>query len=114
MKICIVGAGAIGGMVGVRLAQAGEDVTFIIRGANLEAARKHGIRLIMEDGGEIVIDPVKATDRLAEAGPQDIVILAMKAHQLPPVAAEIPCLFNRETLVLTLQNGIPWWYFSKN
>jgi 2-dehydropantoate 2-reductase len=114
MKICIVGAGAIGGMVGVRLAQAGEHVTFIIRGANLEAARKSGMKLINEDGTEIHIDPVKATDRLADAGPQDIVILAMKAHQLPPVAAEIPCLFNSETLVLTLQNGIPWWYFSKN
>jgi len=114
MKLCIVGAGAIGGMVGVRLAQAGEDVTFIIRGANLEAARKSGMKLIMEDGAEILIDPVKATDRLAEAGPQDVVILAMKAHQLPPIAAELPCLFHPDTLVVTLQNGIPWWYFYKN
>jgi 2-dehydropantoate 2-reductase len=114
MKICIVGAGAIGGMVGIKLAQAREDVTFIIRGANLEAARKSGIRLIMEDGAESVIDPVKATDRLAEAGQQDIVILAMKAHQLPPVAAGLPCLFNPDTLVVTLQNGIPWWYFYKH
>jgi 2-dehydropantoate 2-reductase len=114
MKICIVGAGAIGGMVGVKLAQAGEDVTFIIRGANLEAARKSGIKLIMEDGAEILINPVKATDRLAEAGPQDIAILAMKAHQLPPVAAEVPGLFNPDTLVVTLQNGLPWWYFYKN
>ena len=114
MKLCIVGAGAIGGMVGVKLALAGEDVTFIIRGANLEAARKSGIKLIMEDGTECLINPVKATDRLAEAGPQDIVILAMKAHQLPPVAAEIRCLFGPDTIVVTLQNGIPWWYFYKN
>ncbi len=114
MKLCIVGAGAIGGMLGVKLAQAGEDVTFVIRGANLEAARKSGIKLIMEDGTESLINPAQATDRLADAGPQDIVILAMKAHQLPPVAAEIPCLFNPDTLVVTLQNGIPWWYFYKN
>jgi 2-dehydropantoate 2-reductase len=114
MKICIVGAGAIGGMVGVKLAQAGEDVTFIIRGANLEAARKYGIKLIMDDGTESLIDPVNATDHIAEAGPQDVVILAMKAHQLPPVAAEIPSLFHPDTLVVTLQNGLPWWYFYKN
>lgn len=113
MKLCIVGAGAIGGMLGVKLAQAGEDVTFIVRGANLEAARKSGIRLIM-DGTESLINPVKATDSLAEAGPQDVVILAMKAHQLPPVAAELPSLFKPDTLVVTLQNGIPWWYFYKN
>jgi 2-dehydropantoate 2-reductase len=114
VNICIVGAGAIGGMVGVKLAQSGEDVTFIIRGANLEAARKSGIKLIMEGGSETVIHPVKATDRLAEAGPQDIVILAMKAHQLPLVAAELPCLFIPETIVVTMQNGLPWWYFYKN
>lgn len=114
MKICIVGAGAIGGMLGVKLAQTGEDVTFIIRGANLEAARKSGIKLIMEDGTETLVNPVKATDRLADAGPQDVVILAVKAHQLPPVAAELRCLFKPETVVVTLQNGIPWWYFYKN
>jgi 2-dehydropantoate 2-reductase len=114
MKLCIVGAGAIGGMVGVKLAHAGEDVTFVIRGANLEAARKSGIKLIMEDGTECLINPVKATDRLADVGPQDVVILAMKSHQLPPVAAEIPSLFKPDTLVMTLQNGIPWWYFYKN
>jgi 2-dehydropantoate 2-reductase len=114
MKLCIVGAGAIGGMVGVKLAQAGDDVTFIIRGANLEAARKSGMKLIMEDGSETVINPVKATDRLAEAGPQDVVILAMKAHQLPPVAAELASLFNPDSIVVTMQNGLPWWYFYKN
>jgi 2-dehydropantoate 2-reductase len=114
MKLCIVGAGAIGGMLGVKLAHAGEDVTFIIRGANLEAARKSGIKLIMEDGTECLIDPVTATDRLADVGPQDIVILAMKAHHLPPVAAELPRVFGPDTLVVTLQNGIPWWYFCKN
>jgi 2-dehydropantoate 2-reductase len=68
MKICIVGAGAIGGMLGVRLALAGEDVTFIARGANLEALTNQGMRLIMEDGTEHCARPVKATDRIADAG----------------------------------------------
>ncbi len=114
MKLCIVGAGAIGGMLGVKLARAGEDVTFIIRGANLDAARKNGIKLIMEDGTETLISPVKATDSLNEPGPQDIVFLAMKAHQLPPVAGSLCGLFSPDTIVVTLQNGIPWWYFYKN
>jgi len=82
VKIAIIGAGAIGGYVGVKLALAGEDVTFIVRGANLEAIRKKGMKLIMHDGTEHVADNVKATNNYAEAGPQDLVILAMKAHQL--------------------------------
>jgi len=114
MKICIVGAGAIGGMVGVKLTQVGEDVTFVIRGANLDAAKKNGIRLITQDGSDDLVYPVKATDSLAEAGLQDIVILAMKAHQLPPVAGGLRSLFRPDTDVVTLQNGIPWWYFQKN
>ena len=111
MRICIVGAGAIGGMLGVQLSLAGEEVTFICRGANLEAARRDGIRLILENGTERHAFPVNATDRIAEAGLHDLVILAMKAHQLPPVAAEVRLLLGPETMVVTLQNGIPWWYF---
>src|SRR5262249_56518222 len=86
MKVCIVGAGAIGGMLGVKLALAGEDVTFICRGAHLEAVRKQGLKLIMEDGTEHLVYPAKATDRIAEAGVNDIVIPAMKAHQVAPAA----------------------------
>jgi 2-dehydropantoate 2-reductase len=100
-------------MVGVKLALAGEDVTFIMRGANLDAARRSGIKLIMEDGAENLLFPVKATDSLAEPGPQDLVILGMKAHQLPPVAKDVRSLLGPDTIVLTLQNGIPWWYFFK-
>jgi 2-dehydropantoate 2-reductase len=114
MKNCIVGAGAIGGMLGVELALAGEDVTFVSRGANLEAIKKHGLRLIREDGTERVVHPVQATDSLAEAGPQDLVILGMKAHQVAPVAKDLRSLFGPDTLVVTLQNGIPWWYFHKH
>ena len=111
MKICIVGAGAIGGMLGVQLCLAGEDVTFICRGANLEAARRDGIRLILEDGTERHACPVNATDKIAEAGVHDLVILAMKAHQVAPVAGEMRSLLGPETMVVTMQNGIPWWYF---
>ena len=111
MNVCIVGAGAIGGMVGVQLALAGEEVTFICRGANLEAAREQGIRLILEDGSERHACPVAATDRIADAGVQDLVILAMKAHQVSGVTGELYRLFHDDTIVLTMQNGIPWWYF---
>ncbi|MGA8349934.1 MAG: 2-dehydropantoate 2-reductase N-terminal domain-containing protein, partial [Isosphaeraceae bacterium] len=111
MKICIVGAGAIGGMIGIQLALAGEQVTFICRGANLKAARQDGIRLILEDGTERHACPVTATDHIAEAGVQNVVILALKAHQVAGVASEVRALFGRDTIVVTMQNGIPWWYF---
>lgn len=114
MKIAIIGAGAIGGYVGVKLALAGEDVTFIVRGANLEAIRKKGMKLIMHDGAEHVAADVKATDDYAEAGPQDLVILAMKAHQVEAVAKDLPRLLGLETAVVTMQNGIPYWYFHKH
>ena len=114
MKICIVGAGAIGGMMGARLALAGEDITLIARGSHLEAIRQNGLKLIEEDGAEHVAKNVKATSRLSEAGKQDIVILALKAHQVEPIATELPALFGPDTIVVTTQNGIPWWYFQKH
>ena len=114
MKIAIIGAGAIGGYVGVKLALAGEDVTFIVRGANLDAIRRNGMKLIMHDGSEHVAADVKATNNYAEAGPQDVVILAMKAHQVEAVAPELPKLFGPHTTVVTMQNGIPYWYFHKH
>jgi 2-dehydropantoate 2-reductase len=114
MKIAIVGAGAIGGYVGVRLALAGEDVTFMVRGANLEAIRKNGMKLVMGDGTEHVARNTKATNDYAAAGPQDIVILAMKAHQVEAVTNDVPKLFGPDTVVVTMQNGIPYWYFHKH
>ncbi|HZW29231.1 MAG TPA: 2-dehydropantoate 2-reductase [Isosphaeraceae bacterium] len=113
LKTCIVGAGAIGGMLGVQLALAGEHVTFISRGANLEAVRRNGLRLILDDGTESLAQPVMATESLAEAGPQDLVILSVKAHQVPAMAQDLPVLFGPDTIVVTMQNGIPWWYFLK-
>ena len=112
MSIAIVGAGAIGGFLGVRLAHAGEDVTFIARGANLEAIRANGMRLIEEDGSEIHVKNLHATKSMAEAGVQDVVLLTVKAHQVGPIAADLHHLIGPETLVVTMQNGIPWWYFS--
>ncbi|MEW6332111.1 MAG: 2-dehydropantoate 2-reductase [Pseudomonadota bacterium] len=114
MKICIVGAGAIGGLMGAKLALAGEEVTLIARGVHLEAMQKNGLKLIEEDGSEHVAKNVKATSRMAEAGKQDLVILALKAHQVEPIAKEIPAMFHDTTAVVTTQNGIPWWYFQKH
>jgi 2-dehydropantoate 2-reductase len=111
LKIAIIGAGAIGGYVGTRLALAGADVTFIARGANLEALRSRGIRLLSADGTEEIAPKVKATNDYAAAGAQDVVILAMKAHQLEAVASEVPKLFGPDTVVVPMQNGIPYWYF---
>jgi 2-dehydropantoate 2-reductase len=114
MKIAIVGAGAIGGLVGARLALAGEQVTFLVRGANLLAIRNKGIRLIEADGVEKVAADVVATDDYARAGPQDVVILALKAHQVAAVAPQLPLLFGPDTVVVTMQNGIPFWYFHRH
>jgi 2-dehydropantoate 2-reductase len=114
MKVAIIGAGAIGGYVGVKLALAGETVTFIVRGANLAAIRRDGMKLIMADGTEHVARKVQATNDYAEAGPQDLVILALKAHQVEAVAGELPKLFGPDTVVVTMQNGIPYWYFHQH
>ena len=114
MKIAIIGAGAIGGYVGVKLALAGEDITFIVRGANLEAIRRRGMRLVLSDGSEHVARDVKATNDYVASGPQDLVILAMKAHQLQAVADDVPKLFGNDTAVVTMQNGIPYWYFHQH
>jgi 2-dehydropantoate 2-reductase len=114
LKIAIIGVGAIGGYVGIRLALAGEDVTFIARGPNLEALRSRGIRLVTADGSEQIVPTVKATNDYAAAGPQDIVILAMKAHQVEDCAREVPKLFGPDTVVVPMQNGIPYWYFHRH
>ncbi|BEP60126.1 2-dehydropantoate 2-reductase [Variovorax sp. V213] len=114
MKIAVIGAGAIGGLVGAKLALAGDDVTFIVRGKNLDAIATNGFKLIGADGSEQVARSVKATDRYDQAGPQDIVILAMKAHQVEAVANDVPKLFGPETVVVTMQNGIPFWYFHNH
>jgi 2-dehydropantoate 2-reductase len=110
MKICIYGAGAVGGLIGARLALAGHDVSMIARGPHLAAMRENGL-VLHSRGGEHRVTPV-CTDDPAELGPQDYVILAMKAHTLPAAAGGVIPLLGRETAVLTIQNGLPWWYFQ--
>ena len=114
MKICVVGAGSIGGLLGVKLALAGEDVTLIARGKHLEAIQRDGLRLSNQDGSSEVASDVRATSDMRSCGPQDLVILGLKAHQIEPVVDEIRTLFGPDTMVLTTQNGLPWWYFQRH
>jgi 2-dehydropantoate 2-reductase len=114
MKVTIVGAGAIGAYVGTRLALAGDEVTFIARGANLEAIRARGVRLVSSDGSEEVATNVRVTSDYAEVGPQDMVVLTIKAHQVEAVAPQVPQLFGPDTIVVPMQNGIPYWYFYRH
>ncbi|MDB6086824.1 MAG: apbA, partial [Gammaproteobacteria bacterium] len=88
-------------------------MTFIARGANLDALRTRGIKLISADGSEEAVPRVQATDDYGATGPQDVVVLAMKAHQMDTVAREVPKLFGPDTVVVPMQNGIPYWYFHK-
>ena len=111
MKIAIIGAGAIGGFVGLRLALACEQVTFIARGATLDALRARGLKLIGADGKEEHLAHVRATDNYAKAGSQDLVILALKAHQVESVVHDLPKLLGPDTVIVPMQNGIPFWYF---
>jgi len=112
MRIAIVGTGAIGGLLAARLARAGEQVCVVARGAHLEAIRAHGLKLIDAEG-EHVTRPA-ASSRLADLGAQDCVALGVKAHQVGDVAADVAAALGPETIVLTAQNGVPWWYFHKS
>ncbi len=113
MKICVVGAGAIGGYLGTRLSLAGEEVTFIARNHNLAAINEHGFRLQLEDGSELHATQVRAVKRCAEAGPQDAVLLTVKAHQVRDLLPDLRDLLGPQTSVVTMINGIPWWYFHQ-
>ncbi len=113
MKICVVGAGAIGGLLGARLAKAGEEVTLVARGPQLEALKNNGLRFIEEDGSEFVVRP-KAVGNIREAGPQDLIVLGMKAHQVAAVVDDLAAAYTDDTMVLTAQNGFPYWYFMKH
>jgi 2-dehydropantoate 2-reductase len=112
MTFAVVGAGAIGGFLGARLASAGFPVTFIARGKTLEAIRARGFTIIEEDGSRH--SPAVQAASFAEAGRYDYILLALKAHQVGQVAAGIPALCHDTTAIVTLQNGIPWWYFHKS
>jgi 2-dehydropantoate 2-reductase len=113
MKFAVVGAGAIGGYLGARLARAGEEVTFIARNRNLEAIRANGFKLLLDDGSVEHAPSATAVQHMAEAGPQDVVLLTVKAHQVVDLLPGLRELFGPQTLVVTMINGIPWWYFHK-
>ena len=113
MKIAIVGAGAIGGYLGARLSAAGEDVTFIARNRNLQAIRAQGFRLVLEDGSTLHAPAARAVQDPAEAGPQDAVLLTVKAHQVQDLLPGLRGLFGPDTAVVSMINGVPWWYFHR-
>ena len=113
MKYTIVGAGAIGGYLGVKLAMAGEDVTFIARNKNLAAINSQGFRLLLPDGSEQHASSVRAVQNPADAGAQDVVLLTTKAHQVRDLLPGLRELFGPDTLVVTMINGVPWWYFQR-
>ena len=109
MKVCIFGAGAIGGYLAAGLGETGVDVTVIARGPHLEAIRDKGLRLRI--GGEERVTHPRATDDPAEAGPQDYVVVTLKAHSLPPIVDTLKPLYHDDTAVVTAMNGVPFWYF---
>lgn len=113
MRVSVVGAGAIGGFLGARLALAGHEVVFIARNRNLEAIRASGFKLIEEDGSERVARAVRAEPHMADAGPQDVVLLTVKAHQVHELLPDLRALFGPQTMLVTMINGVPWWYFQR-
>ena len=110
MKIAIVGAGAIGGYIGARLAKAGADAVLFARGPHLQAMQQRGLRVVSPDGDFEV--KVNATGDLGAIGQPDAIILGVKAHSLTSLAPQLPPLFGPDTVVVSTQNGVPWWYFQ--
>ncbi len=111
MKICVVGAGAIGGFMAVRLADAGHDVSVVARGPHLAAIKRDGLALV-EGSERMVAKNLAATDRIADLPAHDVVLLALKAHQIEAVVDDLPALLGESSVMVTVQNGIPWWYFQ--
>jgi 2-dehydropantoate 2-reductase len=109
MKVCVYGAGAIGGLIGAHLARIGKDVTLIARGAHLAAMRAKGLR-VSGASGDFTVNP-RVTDDPVEAGRQNFVIVALKAHQVAAIADRMAPLLGPETVVVMAVNGVPWWYF---
>jgi len=109
VKICIFGAGAIGGYLGAKLAQTDAEVSMIARGPHLEAMQDNGLTLI-EGEGYVNVDVI-ASDTASFLGPQDYVFVTLKAHSVPPVVDKIAPLIGPDTTVVSAVNGVPWWYF---
>src|SRR5215212_6417131 len=109
MRVCIYGAGAVGGLMAAWLARSGHEVSVVARGAQLEAIRKQGLRVRDGASGRIESFPVNTS----ASGPQDYVIVAVKAQNLTEVAGEIAKFLGEETSVVTAMNGVPWWFFDR-
>lgn len=114
MRIGIVGTGAVGGLVGAGFALAGEELTFVDIGAHIGAIRTRGLRVVMRDGEERLVRSARAVDAVREAGEQDLVVLALKAHDIASVAGDLPAMFGADTPLVHIQNGLPWWYFQRH
>jgi 2-dehydropantoate 2-reductase len=113
MKVCIYGAGAIGGWIGVHLAQTGHEVSVVARGATLEALKKGGLQCAQTQAPQTHLKAnVKASANPADLGPQDLVIVAVKAPAMADVAKGIAPLLGPNTMVMTAMNGVPWWFFQ--
>jgi 2-dehydropantoate 2-reductase len=113
MKICIFGAGAIGGIMAAWLEKSGHEVSMVARGANLEAIRAKGLRIRTSTTGEILAAHPRADSDPAKLGVQDYVVVTVKGQSLPQVAATIAPLLGPDTSVVTAMNGVPWWFFDK-
>lgn len=111
MKVAVYGAGATGGYLGLHLARSGVDTTLIARGPHLAAMQRNGVSVLTDDG--VLNARPRCTADPAEAGPQDYVIVALKAHSGPSVVEAMQPLLGPDTAVVTAQNGVPWWYFHK-
>jgi 2-dehydropantoate 2-reductase len=112
MKVCVFGAGAIGGYVAALLSKAGAEVSCVARGPHLAAMKANG--LILRTGGEEIVTHPRCTDDARELGPQDYVVTAVKAHSLPAAAPSIRHLLGEKTAIVAAMNGVPWWYFYKH
>ena len=113
MKICIFGAGAVGGMIAGWLHKAGHDVSVVARGANLTAIREHGLRIRTLATGDVAAHKVRAAADARELGVQDCVIVTLKAQSLPEAARAVPALAGPDTTIVTAMNGVPWWFFDR-
>lgn len=112
--VCVVGAGAIGGYVAAMLAAAGAQVTVIARGAHLEAIKERGLRVVSESGNTLTeARDIRAFRDIRAAGRHDAVILAVKANQVAPIVHDLSSLFHDDSVLVTMQNGVPWWYFQR-
>jgi 2-dehydropantoate 2-reductase len=113
MKVCIYGAGAIGGWIGAHLAQTGHEVSVVARGANLEALQQNGLQCVQTQAADAVLKAnVKVSAQPVDLGPQDLVIVAVKAPAMADVAQGIAPLLGPNTMVMTAMNGVPWWFFQ--